>query len=260
MAPRDREAAPAAFEIVRPARGPLRPVLFGAAHGGDEFPDGRSVAGREAALARGGWDAHVCELLANVPLAGATTLCARFARDYLDVDLTEREVEEGMRAAQAPAEEVERRLRQYYRPYREALRDLLEELRDGYDDVWYLEVRAVPSRGRRGEVDAGQLRPDVVVSDRMGTAADPDLTARIIEWFDALGFRVQMNDPFRGGDLIGAFGNPRAGRQCVQLAFNRALFLNERTLEPTTGFPGLRHTVTTFAHELMRWRGPRLVG
>lgn len=254
MSLHDPEAASPAFAIVRPTHGRAEPVIFGAAHGGKEFPDGRSEAAREAALARGGWDAHVGDLLAHVPLAGATVICARAAREFIDVDLPEREVAESLRASGAPDDEVDHRLRRYHRPYREALRALLDEAQQHHHDAWLIDVRAVPSRGRRGEMDAGQLRPDVVVSDRMGTTASPDLTARIIEWFDALGFRVQMNDPFRGGDLVGSFGNPRAGRHCVQLALNRALYLNERTFERTGGFPGLQHTVTTFAREVVRWR------
>lgn len=242
-----------AFDILRPAHGRVRPLVFSAAHAGFDWPDGRSAAAREAM--GGTWDAHLDQLLGGVPLAGATLLHARFPRAYVDTDLSEAEVEQALRADGAPDAEVAYRLAGYFRPYRDALQRLIAEAHERSGTCWHFEVRAVPSRGRRGEVDAGQLRPDIVVCDRMGTTASPALTARVIEWFDALGFRVQMNDPFRGGDLIGSFGNPRVGRQSVQLALNRALYLNERSLEKTGGFTGLQHTLTTFAHELVGWLG-----
>ncbi len=242
-----------AYDILRPAHGRVRPIVFSAAHAGFDWPDGRSAAAREAM--GGTWDAHLDQLLGGVPLAGATLLHARFPRAYIDVDVSEGEAERELRAAEAPDEEVAHRLGTCFHPYRDALRRLISDAYEQSGVCWHFEVRAVPSRGRRGEIDAGQLRPDVVVCDRMGTTASPALTARIIEWFDALGFRVQMNDPFRGGDLIGTFGNPRAGRHSVQLAMNRALFLNERTFERSGGFNGLQHTITTFAHELATWVG-----
>lgn len=242
-----------AFDILRPAHGRVRPLVFSAAHAGFDWPDGRSAAAREALGST--WDAHLDQLLSGVPLAGAALLHARFPRAYVDADLPEVEVERALRADGAPEAEIAYRLAGYFRPYRDALQRMIADAYERSGTCWHFEVRAVSSRGRRGEVDAGQLRPDIVVCDRMGTTADPHLTARVIEWFDALGFRVQMNDPFRGGDLIAAFGNPRVGRQSLQLSINRALYLNERTFERTGAYPGLQHTLTTFAHELARWVG-----
>lgn len=263
-------------------------MVFDSPHSGFEFPDDfHPVASRDAI--RSTWDAYMDELCAGVPTAGAALLSARFPRAYIDVNRAESDLDPGQLAEPwgdvlAPSDhcrrgmglirrdvlpdmpmydaplgkaDVERRVATCYRPYREELRALLDEMHAAFGVVCHVSVHAVKSRGNRMNLDTGQLRPDIIVSDRLGSTAGTAFTSHIIEWFDAQGFRVQMNDPYRGGDLIGAHGNPLAARHSVQLAVNRALYLNERTYERTDGFGTMRQTMTAFAHSLAEWVGQR---
>lgn len=284
--PAPASAHAAAYTIVRPTRGPARPVVFDSPHSGYEWPvDFEPAAARDAVRAT--WDAYVDELCAGVTNAGATLISARFPRAYIDVNRAESDLDpellaEAWPTALAPSdhcrrgmglirrdalpglpmydrklmrEEVERRIETAYRPYRAALKRLIDEAHAASGASCHIDVHAVKSRGNRMNLDVGQLRPDIIVSDRLGATAGSAFTAHVIEWFDAQGFRVQMNDPYRGGDLIGTFGRPLAARHSVQVAVNRALYLNERTYEKTDGFPTMRHTMTMFAHEVGRWIG-----
>ena len=72
------------------------------------------------------------------------------------------------------------------------------------------------SRGNAMNVDAGAWRPDVVVSDRRGTTADPAFTAWTAQWFADAGYRVQINDPYRGGDLLTALADPARQRHSIR--------------------------------------------
>lgn len=282
----DAAARPAPIVIARPSGGTVRPVVFDSPHSGFEWPpDFEPSAPREAVRAT--WDAYANELFAGVTNAGATLLAARFPRAYIDVNRAESDLDPEQLAKDWPGtlapsdhcrrgmglirrdalpglamydrplapEEVKRRIDTCYRPYRAALRQLIDEAHAASGASCHINVHAVKSRGNRMNLDVGQLRPDIVVSDRLGATAGSAFTAHVIEWFDAQGFRVQMNDPYRGGDLIGTFGRPLAGMHSVQLAVNRALYINERTYEKTDGFPTMRHTMTMFAHEIGRWIG-----
>lgn len=275
-----------AFDIAVPQRRAPCPVVFDSPHSGFDWPeDFHPVAPRDAIRAT--WDAYVDELFAGAPQAGVSLLSARFPRAYIDVNRAENDLDpsqlaDGWTGVLAPSDycrrgmglirrdavpgapmydgplsvtDVERRLRTCYRPYRAALRAMLDEAHADAGVVWHFNLHSMRSRGSKLNLDAGQLRPDVVVSDRMGTSANNGLTARVIEWFDALGFRVQMNDPYRGGELVRMFGDPKAGRNSIQLGVNRALYMNERTFEKTAGFTALLHTLTSFAHELSGWVG-----
>jgi N-formylglutamate deformylase len=279
----------AVYRVARPSGVPARPVVFDSPHSGFEWPaDFHPAAPREAVRAT--WDAHVDELCAGVTSAGAAIISASFPRAYIDVNRAESDIDpaqlsepwtgqlapsdfcrRGMGLIRREAlpnvpmydrpltrEEVERRIETCYRPYRRALGRLLDEVHAVSGVVCHVDVHSVKSRGDRMNLDVGQLRPDIIVSDRLGSTAGTAFTAHVIEWFDAQGFRVQMNDPYRGGDLISTFGRPLAGRHSVQLAINRALYLNERTFERTDGFASMRHTMTMFAHEIGRWIGGNL--
>lgn len=274
----------APLTVSRPPQGKERPVVFDSPHSGFEWPlDFKPAASREAVRAT--WDAYVDDLCSGITSAGATLLAARFPRAYVDVNRAESDLDPAQLAEPwgvplAPSDhcrrgmglirrdalpdtpmydaplaraDVERRLATCYRPYRHELRALLDEVHAAFGVVCHVNMHAVKSRGNRMNLDVGQLRPDIIVSDRLGSTAGSAFTAHVIEWFDAQGFRVQMNDPYRGGDIIGTHGKPLAGRHSVQVAINRALYLNERTYEKKDAFPSMRHTMTMFALEVGTW-------
>jgi N-formylglutamate deformylase len=149
--------------------------------------------------------------------------------------------------------EVRARIDGYYRPYRAELRRLLDECRASYGVAWHVDCHSMKSRGNEMNVDAGASRPDIVVSDRRGTTADPALTSRIVGWFTARGYRAQANDPYQGGDLVRSFGDPGAGRQSVQIELNRALYMDEPSTERHAGFDALRDDLTAFAAAFVAW-------
>ena len=102
-------------------------------------------------------------------------------------------------------------------------------------------------------VDSGAVRPDLVISDRLGTTAESGLTARIVGWFTLRGYRVHANDPYQGGDLVRTFGHPSRGRSSVQIEINRSLYMDEVTTEPHAGFAPLQDDLTAFATVLAQW-------
>jgi N-formylglutamate deformylase len=87
--------------------------------------------------------------------------------------------------------------------------------------------------------------PDLVVSDWDGTCADPSLTRGVAASLGGLGYRVCINHPYRGGELIRRHAEPAQGRHSLQIEINRALYMNERTFERTEGFARLVASLKT---------------
>ena len=54
--------------------------------------------------------------------------------------------------------------------------------------------------------------------------------------FEGLGWRVALNHPYAGGWTTQAWGRPAEGFHAVQIELNRALYLDEATLEPGRGW------------------------
>lgn len=248
-------------------RGTPVPLVVDSPHSGLVYPpDFHPTASRDAI--RTTWDAHVESLWGAAPEVGATFLHALFPRAYIDVNRAEDDLDPAVLASTWPTPvaptdysrrgmglvrrlalpdvpmydaplsiaAVEHRLATCYRPYRRALHDAVEHLRDTFGLVWHINCHSMKSRGNAMNVDAGAMRPDLVISDRHGTTADPVHAEWLVAWWQARGFRVQRNDPYQGGDLVRTIGRPAAGVHSLQIEINRALYLDEARAEPGAGF------------------------
>jgi N-formylglutamate deformylase len=96
------------------------------------------------------------------------------------------------------------------------------------------------SRGNEMNVDAGEPRPDFVISDRHGQSADPRYTRWVADWFEARGYSVLVNEPYQGGDLVAHVGDPLDDVHGIQVEINRALYLDEATATRGPRFDRIR--------------------
>jgi len=258
------------FRLSEPLSAPLA-LLVDSPHSGFEMPADFGTAAPPEAL-RTTWDGFVDELWGDAPALGATLLAATFPRAYIDVNRAEHDIDESLLAEPWPTPltptdytrrgmglirrealpgvpvyaraltvaEEQVRITNYYRPYREAVATRLESLRSEHELVFYLDAHSMKSRGNAMNVDAGALRPDIVVSDRQGRTADAQHTAFVAECFRAQGYTVQLNDPYQGGDLVRSFGAPANGVHAIQVEVNRALYMDEAQFTQAAGFQRLQ--------------------
>jgi len=259
-----------AFRIEEPTA-PALPIVVDSPHSGFTLPEDFGTIASVDAL-RTTWDAFVDELWADAPAQGATLLAATFPRAYVDVNRREDDLDPALIAEAWPAPldptdysrrgmglirrlalpdvpmyaaplsvaAVRSRIERYYRPYRDALQTRLAQLREAQGIAVLLNAHSMKSRGNAMNVDAGAERPDVVVSDRQGSTADPALTAFVAEHFRREGYRVQVNDPYQGGDIVRSFGAPSRGVHAIQVEVNRARYMDESAFARAAGFSELR--------------------
>jgi N-formylglutamate deformylase len=64
------------------------------------------------------------------------------------------------------------------------------------------------------------------------------------------GYSVSRNKPYAGGFITEHYGNPSAGLHAVQIEFNRALYMDERTHERIAGFRRLAAGIEMLADEI----------
>jgi N-formylglutamate deformylase len=237
--PSDAPLPPLGASVVREPGEARVPLVVDSPHSGMTWPtDFQPSAPRQAILTT--WDAHVDELWSGAVTTGAALLAAHFPRAYVDVNRAPGDldrtlvdgpwpepVEESdytrrgmglirrlalpdvpMYDAPLPRAAVRHRLATYYRPYRDLLGATLERTRRRFGVVCHLNCHSMKSRGNRMNVDEGAARPDIVLSDRLGTTAAPALTTWVAAYLSALGYAVQINRPYQGGDLVATFGRP----------------------------------------------------
>ena len=65
------------------------------------------------------------------------------------------------------------------------------------------------------------------------------------------GYHVQRNKPYAGGFITEHYGNPGAGFHAVQIEINRALYMNEQTLERKGSFAAIARDLADLTSRLM---------
>lgn len=260
------------------------PMVFDSPHSGTWCPPDMQAAASENEI-MSSCDALVDELWAGVATAGGVLVAARFHRVYVDVNRDRRDIDQELlaepwRGAVSPTEktragmglirrlalpgvpmyarklslvEVEHRLDHYYDSYHAVLASVCDRAYARFGRVWHVNCHSMKSIGNAMNADNGQSRPDMVVSDRHGTSADPQFTRWVAGALREFGYHVTVNAPYIGGDIVRKYGNPHSGWNSIQIEINRRLYMDEETLEKTHGFSSLQDNLNTFISYLVMY-------
>jgi N-formylglutamate deformylase len=266
---------------VRRPDGPVR-LVYDSPHSGRQYPTGwRTKATREEL--RRGEDAYVDELLSGATAHGAMVLDETVPRCYIDVNRAASDIDAELLAEPWPGPvvpsdktrrglglirrfvvpgveinvgpltvaEVRRRIADVYDPYHAALRAAIAAVREANGACWHVNWHSMKSVGNAMTPDGpGARRPDFVVSDRDGASASPELTSLVVETLRDMGYRVSGNDPYKGGTIVEQLGDPARGVHSIQVEINRALYLDELTVEKTDGFTPLANALACLTERL----------
>ena len=251
------------FVVLRPQT-PGR-FVFASPHSGTVYPHGMGAdrALPEASL-RSAEDALVDRLIAPGVDLGATVVLARLGRAWVDLnrdpaDLDPRLIEgaaDGSVSARTAAgygviprltgdgralydrrltlEEARDRIAATHAPYHAALAVQMQAARARYGEAVLVDWHSMPARATQGA--GGARGPDVVLGDRHGSSCSAALTRRLRRAFEALGWRVALNQPYAGGWTTQSWGRPPEGFHAIQVELNRALYFDEAARMPGPGW------------------------
>lgn len=253
------------FEVTLPS-GAAGPLVFASPHSGAFHPKDLGAApGLSPVSLRSAEDALVDRLIATGPARGATTIAAGITRAYVDLNRDPAELDPLLIVDGPPGEvtartaagfgvlprrtgdgaalydrtltlaEANGRLEAVHAPYHAALAGLMQAARERHGVAILIDWHSMPSRAA-GSLARGVRGLDVVLGDRHGAACEARVTRRLRALFEAAGWRVGLNQPYAGGYSTQLWGRPREGFHAVQIELNRALYLDEATLEPGEGF------------------------
>jgi N-formylglutamate amidohydrolase len=265
------------------------PLVLDSPHSGRRMPADFGAAASEAAL-REGEDCFVDALWQPATTRGVPLLAAQFPRTYLDANRHETEVDLELLAEPWPgpwqdspkarigkglvwrtldaarpiydrrlsAAEVQRRITRCLHPYQRTLAALLDAAHARHGTVWHINCHSMGANSSvQIEGVEGQPRADFVLGDRDGTSCDPAFTAFVRDHLAALGWRVAVNDPFKGVELVRAWAAPTAGRHSLQLEINKRLYMDETTLQPHDGFATLQQQLLGLVDAVLQTFVPR---
>jgi len=246
------------------------PLVFDSPHSGTDIPPhARPTAPREALLS--GSDLFVDRLYGAAPRHGCALIAAGFPRWLIDPNRAADDLDTEMIDGAWPGRvnpgpktlkgmgvirryalpgvpvydrklrvaEIQQLFREHYDPYHAAVKGELDACHARFGAVWHVDCHSMKSRGNAMNDDAGRERPDFVIGDLEGRSADPAFVACAVDTLRSMGYRVNVNDPYKGAQLIRAYSNPQQQRHSMQIEVNRALYMDEARFEPNPGFGAL---------------------
>ncbi len=202
-------------------------------------------------------DNHLELFLSELPSKGITTLEAQFPRCYLDVNRAATDIDPALLSEPWQGEispsirseagiglvrrlvrpgiplysrdlsvaEVQHRIDEYYHPYHDILDQHLNHLHYHFGQVWYLNMHSMPSS--TAHTRSGHP-VDFVIGDLNGTTCRRDFVHALKQYMEHIGYRVSLNDPYKGVELISRHSNPSKARHAIQIEINKALYWDER--------------------------------
>jgi N-formylglutamate amidohydrolase len=132
------------------------------------------------------------------------------------------------------------RLAQYYQPYHDQLRDLLETSRAAFGQVLLIDCHSMPREALSNVSGSFGRIPEIVLGDRFGSSCDGSFVDYIESLLVQADFRVTRNTPFAGAYITQAYGRPSSGQHCLQIEIDRSLYLNEKTVTKNSEFDEVR--------------------
>jgi len=271
--PHEPELA-APFEILEPANIGC-PLVFSSPHSGNVYPrrflDGARL---DSTALRRSEDAFVDHLFAGAVDLGAPLLRARFPRAYLDLNREPYELDPRMFDGRLPpfcntrslrvagglgtiarvvgeaqeiylgrlsVEEGLGRIERLYKPYHRSLRNLLDRAQRIFGLAVLIDCHSMPSAAIPGAPQIPgepekKIKADFVVGDRYGTSCETSFVDLVEDELRKLGYIVQRNKPYAGGFITEHYGNPAAQCHAMQIEVNRALYMDERSMQKIARF------------------------
>ena len=242
-------------------------VIVCSPHSGRDFPDWfmAETCLSKAAL-RSSEDAFIDRLIEPALAAGAATLTARIPRSIVDVNRSASELDpeavacgrsrpttpralaglgviprvvsgaRPIRNRPISLEEAQRRIDTYWRPYHDALCDLIEEARARFGWAIVIDMHSMPHDAVTHMLPP---HPEVVIGDRHGISCGALLRERVCSAFRNGDFRLRLNAPFSGAYVASAYGRPTQAVHVLQIEIDRALYLDSARMEPSADYPQL---------------------
>ncbi|MEM7243094.1 MAG: N-formylglutamate amidohydrolase [Pseudomonadota bacterium] len=242
-------------------------LVFSSPHSGAEYPDAFvSSSQLDPLTLRSSEDAYIQDLYRSVPNHGAPLIAARVPRAFVDLNRSEAEIDPALvqdsavrkqsarvvsglgviprvvaegkviRRGKMTRQEAQDRIDQFYRPYHNRLRLLLNETRAKFGTAILIDCHSMPHSATESMVVKGGRRPDIVLGDRYGAAAPQSFVDQVEDLFIDQGFSVARNVPFAGAYISQTYGRPSIGQFALQIEIDRAIYLDEAKVQKNAGY------------------------
>ena len=263
------------------------PLIVDSPHSGVVYPsDFKHQA--EFSKLRQAEDSYVDELYNYVSEIGGVILNANFPRSYIDpnraetdfpieelIDVEVKEEKilfnptikselgigliwlrippngEPMYANKIKFSEFIHRVKKYHRPYHKTLKEIMSSTYQNFGKFYHINAHSMQNKATAmSDQEKGTRRPDFVIGDRDGTSCKREFTDLIVDFLRSLNYSVDINDPYKGMELVDAYSDPEIKKNSVQIEVNRRLYMDEITRIKSDNFDLLKTNIGSLLNEI----------
>lgn len=123
--------------------------------------------------------------------------------------------------------EIQRRLENYYRPYHRKIDEIIKELKAEFGQALFWDGHSIR---RRVETIRKEAFPDFILGDNDRKTAGEKFIDAALNSLKSSDWRINHNDPFKGGFLTRSKGNPEEGVHALQLEMSKDLYMDAAEL------------------------------
>ncbi|WP_164660885.1 N-formylglutamate amidohydrolase [Tropicibacter sp. Alg240-R139] len=256
-------------------------VVFASPHSGNDYPDRflkQTVLDQKTI--RSSEDAFVDLLFQDVSDFGAPFLKAGAPRAFLDLNRSPDELDPALiTGVRKPGHnprvasglgviprvvangraiyrgklamtEAQRRIDGYWHPYHARLQALLGESHQLFGQAILLDCHSMPHEALDSVCRNGNSCPEIVLGDRFGAAASPEIMDEVEAAFADAGFSVMRNTPFAGAYVTQAYGRPSRRQHAIQIEIDRSIYMDEKGIRPNADFDRVRELLGKVASRI----------
>ena len=263
------------------------PLIVDSPHSGVVYPSDFNHQAEFSKL-RQAEDTYVNELYNYVSEIGGVILNANFPRSYIDPNRAETDFPseelievkikdekiffnptikselgigliwlrippngEPMYANKLKFSEFTHRVKNYHRPYHKALKQIMNSTFHNFGKFYHINARSMQNEATAMSDQAkGTRRPDFVIGDRDGTSCKGKFTDLIVDFLRSLNYSVDVNDPYKGMELVDAYSDSKINKNSVQIEVNRRLYMDEITRIKSDNFDLLKTNIGSLLNEI----------
>ena len=226
------------------------PLLVSVPHCGTAFPDDIAREYDQNLITRpDDTDWFVDRLYGFAPSLGATMISAVYSRWVIDLNrhpesrplyfdgriITDlcpvttflgQPLYDDRRTAVSEAE-IERRKKLYFYPYHSKVIEIIRDLKTEFGIVLLWDCHSI--RQVVPTIQADRF-PDLILGSADGLSAGPTLIEKAMQGLSRGSYSLHHNDPFKGGYITRAYGNPARRQHALQLEMTKTNYMDDDEL------------------------------
>lgn len=234
------------YRIILPTAPPV-PILISIPHCGTEFPSEIKNDFNQTLIgAPDDTDWFVDKLYDFAPSLGITMIIGVYSRWVIDLNrdpesqplYTDGRIITGLcptttflgeplyndKRTEVHKSEIERRLKNYYRPYHQKLGEHLKHLHQQFGKVLLWDCHSI----RQVVPTIQKLKfPDLILGDVERTSASQQLIDIALRNLNSASYSLQHNNPFKGGFITRYFGRPLEQQHALQLEMSKVNYMDD---------------------------------